>query len=401
MKIIYGWRALLAALLLPGVSFAGSGILKRELARDSGLYVQRVLDERAASLEFVKTTATIADIGTASLYSEINYVTPRSWQKKPFILDAVMNTPVRIGGKWFHIPNRGVYFALQLNPDFEVRVLQNDPAKGDSSSPVRTPSFKPGLTFFITCNKLWNTGYGKPKHYFSFKIYHHSNGQDGYHITSEGYWNLYNGDFSDDVIYEFAYGGMNTGIMKSSVGKELMRAGSGRGTAAYNYYWKGLFSLHPPSGVEQVMREYHIYGYYRTSAQIGFIWAPYYQDYVLNRATKTKNAVGIPVRKEIFRIYATIDYIWDEGLNTGSIYNLRRVKMYDITKRMNAVVTFSARIPGTPFLGLFAQGGYFASDPYNVYFEESMAFFRAGLSVGYFINDMNPDRKKGSLSSTR
>jgi hypothetical protein len=147
------------------------------------------------------------------------------------------------------------------------------------------------------------------------------------------------------------------------------------------------------------MRQYHIYGYYRTTAQAGFIWAPYYQDYVRNRGTKLKTPVGALVRKEIFRVYATFDYIWDEGFNTGSIYNLSRVKIYDITKRMNAVVTFSARIPGTAFLGLFAQGGYFASDPYNVYFEETMAFFRVGLSVGYFINDMNPDRKKGGSTA--
>ena len=322
------------------------------LPNDSASDFKRAVDERSTALDFLKTTTVLSDISTISVYSEIDYVTPRAWQKKPYVANIVINTPVPIGGRWFRIPHHGVYFAMQIHPDFMVRILQNDPAKGDSSLPVRTPSFKPGITFFVTCNRLWNTGDGKPKHYFGLKIYHHSNGQDGYHIAPDGYWNRYNGDFSDNVIYEFIYGGFSGNKVKP-VESEVMRLGSGRTSVAYNYYWKGLFSLHPPSGLAPEMRQYHIYGYYRTSAQAGFIWAPYYQDYVFNRSTKLRKPNGAPVRKEVFRIYATVEYIWDEGLNTGAVQNLSRVKMYDITKRMNAVLTFSARIPGTHFAGLF------------------------------------------------
>ena len=223
---------------------------------------------------------------------------------------------------------------------------------------------------------------------------HHSNGQDGTHFLPDGYWNRYNGDFSDFVIYEFIYGGLKIGRPKNDKEVKAMLGNSTRTSAAYNYYWKGSFQLSPKSSLEPDMNQYHLYGQYRTNGEIGFIWAPYYQDYVLSRDKKVKTIINGPVRKEIFRLYANLTYIWDGDFNTGSIYNLQRVKLYDITKRLNLSVTFSARVPGTSFAGLFVQGGYYGQDPYNVYFQQSVLFIRAGISMGFFSFDMNNDKLK-------
>ena len=364
---------------------------------DSTQRVNRALDERATSLDFFKTTTILADASTASVFSELDYVQPKSWQKKPYIFNGIFNTPVPIGGKWFHIPHKGIYFAMQLHPDVTVRILQNDPAKGDSSSPVRTPSFMPGVTFFITANRFWNKPEDKAKHYFGLKIFHHSNGQDGTHFMPDGYWNRYNGDFSDFVIYEFIYGGIKNGMAKDGAVKKAGIGNSIRTAATYSYYWNGSFQLSPKSSLDPDMTNNHLYGKYRTTGEIGFIWAPYYQDYVVSSDKKTKTVVNNPVRKEIFRVYANFTYIWDYDLNTGPLYNLSRARVYDITKRLNASITFSARIPGVSFAGLFLQTGYYGSDPYNVYFQQSVLFIRTGISMGFFSFDMNPDKKGNNL----
>jgi len=368
------------------------------LAADSAQTVQQVLDERAISLDFFKSTTILTDASTASAYSEVNYVQPRSYQKKPYIFDGIFNTPVPIGGKWFHVPHKGVYFVMQLHPDVTVRILQNDPAKGDSSSPVRTPSLMPGVTFFITANRFWNRPPEKAKHYFALKIFHHSNGQDGIHFLPDGYWNRYNGDFSDFIIYEFIYGGLKQGKPQNDKETKALLGNSTRTSAPYNYYWNGSFQLSPKSSLDPDMTKYHLYGQYRTTGEIGFIWAPYYQDYIVSRDKKIKTPINSPARKEIFRLYANLTYIWDYDFNTGSIYNLQPVKMYDITKRLNISVTFSARVPGTSFAGLFLQGGYYGQDPYNVYFQQSVLFIRAGISMGFFSFDINRDKLKGNFT---
>jgi hypothetical protein len=388
---------LLVLLLITPAELYGGVSEKNKLPEDSVQRIELILDERSTSLDFFKTTTILADASTVSVYSELNYVEPRSWQKKPFIMDGIFNTPVPVGGKWCHIPHHGIYFAMQLHPDITVRILQNDPAKGDSSSPVRTPSFMPGISFFVTSDWFWNRPENKAKHYFAFKIFHNSNGQDGTHFMPDGYWNRYNGDFSDFVIYEFIYGGIKNGQVKNDDKQKALIGNSIRTAATYSYYWNGSFQLSPKSSLVPDMTNYHLYGQYRTTGEIGFIWAPYYQDYVLSRDKKTKTPVNRPVRKEIFRVYANFTYIWDYDLNTGSIYDLSRAKIYDITKRLNATVTFSARIPGVSFAGLFLQAGYYGSDPYNVYFEESMLFLRAGLSMGFFSFDLNPDKQKASV----
>lgn len=373
---------------------------KSGLVEDSTQHLQRMVDERATSLDFFKTTTILADASTASAYSEVNYTQPRSWQKKPYVFDGIFNTPVPIGGKWFRVPGRGIYFAMQLHPDVTVRILQNDPAKGDSSSPVRTPSFMPGLTFFITSNHFWLKPMYTARHYFAFKISHHSNGQDAPHFTPDGYWNRYNGDFSDFIIYEFIYGGLKAGVVKNDREKKAIAGNSIRTSAAYNYYWKGSFQLSPKSSLPVDMNTYHLYGKYRTKGEFGFIWAPYYQDYVISRDKKVRTPVNAPTRKELFRVYANFTYIWDADLNTGSIYNLQRAKVYDISKRLNIAVTFSARIPGTSFAGLFLQGGYYGQDPYNVYFQQSVLFLRAGISMGFFSFDMNADKLKAQKATS-
>ena len=126
-----------------------------------------------------------------------------------------------------------------------------------------------------------------------------------------------------------------------------------------------------------------MYGKYRTQIQFGWIYAPVYQGGIYDRQAHLFKPMYQPERRERFRIWVDMDYIWDVPYRIGPIQNLQNVPIYDITKRLNITVTGSYRIWGTPFAGLFAQVGYYGSDPYNVYFQQSLFFIRAGISAGF------------------
>ena len=358
-----------------------------QVAKDSA-YFSRVLGARESAQSFFQTLQYVSDITLLSAYSEYDKVWPnkKEFPSKPFFMQAQINTPIPIGGKWAKTVKGGLRFALFFHPDIEIRLLRNDPARGDSSTPIRTPSFKPGITLFITQSKLWDNR--NDKHYFGFKVYHHSNGQDGLHFRPQdnGYYNRYNGDFSDFVIFEFMYGGYySRDHIAIDTAKKIFRSRYNHVLyTSSNIYWKAAFTLYPPQFIDSVLYVRSMYGKYRTEVQIGWIYAPVYQEGIRN-PSHTFIPAYQPEKKERFRVYLDMEYIWDLPYRTGPIQNLRNVPIYDITKRMNITVTGSYRIWGTPFAGLFAQVGYYGSDPYNVYFQQSMFFVRAGLSAGFLM----------------
>jgi hypothetical protein len=331
----------------------------------------------------------VSDLTLMSAYSEYDKVWPNysPFEKKPFYMIAQINTPVPIGGKWAKTVKSGLRFALFFHPDFEIRLLRNDPSRGDSSTPIRTPAFKPGFTLFVTQRKLWDNR--ADKHYFALKIYHNSNGQDGTHFRPQdgGYYNRYNGDFSDLIIFQLIYGGFYS-IDHIPVDTALHINHNRYNRVLYtssNFYWKGSFTFYPPRFIDSVLNAQSMYGKYRTEAQLGWILAPVYQEGIKGRQDSRFVPMYKPEKRERFRVYLDMEYIWDLPYRTGPIQDLQNVKIYDITKRLNISLTGSYRIWGTPFAGLFCQIGYYGSDPYNVYFQQSMFFVRAGLSAGFLV----------------
>jgi hypothetical protein len=385
LLVLYKYIQLLAVILL----WIGSASVSAQRLSPDSIYFNKVLEAREGAQSFFQTLQYVSDLSLMSAYSESDKVWPNKpeFPTKPFFMTAQINTPVPIGGKWAKTVRSGLRFALFFHPDIEIRLLSNDKSRGDSSSPIRTPSFRPGLTFFITQKKLWDDR--NDKHYFAFKVYHHSNGQDGTHFRPQdnGYYNRYNGDFSDLVIFQFIYGGIMSWDHQFADSNKLINHNR-YNKVVYNsssIYWKAAFTFYPPAFIDSVLYVRSMYGKYRTEVQLGWIYAPVYQEGIRGRHDSRFIPMYKPEKKERFRVYLDMEYIWDLPYRTGPLQSQQNVAIYDITKRLNITITGSYRIWGTPFAGLFAQIGYYGSDPYNVYFQQSMFFVRAGLSTGFLM----------------
>ncbi len=331
----------------------------------------------------------VSDLTLLSAYSEYDKAWPdtKQFPAKPYFIQAQLNTPIPIGGRWAKTVKGGLRFGVFLHPDIEVRLLRNDRSRGDTSTPIRTPSFKPGVTLFVTQSKLWDNR--KDQHYFGFKIFHLSNGQDGVHFRPQdgGYYNRYNGDFSDFIIFQVLYGGIYSfDRQKIDTSKTIYHSRYNRTLyTSSQIYWKAGVTFYPKVFVDSLLCVEHMYGRYRSNIQIGWTYAPIYQSGIYDQRHGIYRPQYQPERRERFRIWADMEYIWDAPYRTGPLGDLRTVPIYDITKRLNISVTGSFRIWGTPFAGMFFQVGYYGSDPYNVYFQQSLFVVRAGISGGFLV----------------
>jgi hypothetical protein len=283
------------------------------------------------------------------------YNANRDWQKKPFIANADVRICVplfaaQIGKK----EHQKWLFATQLQAGLMVRMFQNDTAQGDQSYSVRTPSYLPGIAFFVTHQRFFNSS--RPwRHYGGLRIWHHSNGQDGYELINEGWANTYNGDFAERVNVEG--------------------------------YWGWLYQKSPLT-------------LQRFWGQVGWDWRPpqlvngrftFYDMYAHRRlhiiANWEQQAESKENNKRAFCRFST-DWVWiaDAAYGYGPAIALQPVSKTDAAKRLNATATFTfyPRHWQTRW-GIFVQGGYYGSDPYNIYFQQQMWFYRVGIAGRTFM----------------
>src|SRR5690349_8566992 len=79
-------------------------------------------------------------------YTALSFVSPpavdRGSPKTWYFLSADIIPQFLIGGDWTR-------FVLHITPRYKVRIFHNDKVAGDSSLPVRTPSYMPGATFYV------------------------------------------------------------------------------------------------------------------------------------------------------------------------------------------------------------------------------------------------------------
>lgn len=317
--------------------------------------------------------------------------------RKPYQLNADIQPMFPVGGERWVIGGerweRPIYSVLHVVPRFRVRILANDAARGDSSSPVRTPSYMPGLEYFISAGKLWNPD-GRSQHYFSLKAWHHSNGQDidGGEFREDGFYNTRNGDFSEQLVLQASYGGV-IGLIP---GKSLFRLDSdtmmrrSRGVHSRQRIpgslspvaWKAGVSHSP--WVTDSVKPY--FGNTRVHLVFTRIWAPRKRELVRN-----SEGVYIPAEnwgfKERWRLDWRLEYIADEPAQyrngpygRGEAYGYKR-----LDKRLNLYGTLYYVFPHVTHTGLFLQAGYYGSDPYNAYFQESQWFWRIGIAMSAFI----------------
>jgi hypothetical protein len=356
------------------------------------------LKKRSLSLDFFNVMNSIAEPSTISFYGlDYTHNSDKIYQKKPFVLNADVQVPISIGGKKWGMKT------LQLIPKFKVRILQNDNQKGDSSLPVRTPSYIPGGYFYWSIPSLWkrNDSTQKLDGWFAgIHIFHHSNGQDGNEFTPDGKINFYNGNFSELIVGELLIGHISEYYSKKTVptsrgntkldstGKVRPRSRTiqtGLKNPNRIFYWRLGFEWHERKHMtNESFRKYNLYGRNRINFQLGYSKIPTYVDIILNSSGTAYYAVTPSQSKESWRLIFNANYIADFTYNTGNENFQKKVGVLNFAKRLNIYGTAYRRIPGAPYAAIFFEAGYYGSDPYNIYFQQSFWQARAGLALAFF-----------------
>lgn len=370
---------------------------------DSIYGISNSVENRARSLNFFKTMLEISEPSTISVKTtDYTLNRDKDLQKRPFILNADIQTPIGLGGKRW---GKKWLSTVHIIPQFKVRIFDNDPMQGDSSLPVRTPSYMPGITYFGTHKKIWNQPVkeGMGSLFTGLKMFHHSDGQDAPEFYQDGSINTYSGDFGEQLVFEFMIGGIygwkcNTpksrkGIKKTPKnGKSFTVRRSERADFDRRLYSKLSYEWHEKTTMTNIAySEYNLYGRHRLNLQAGVSIIPSFVDLIYSEKEGKFVTVTPTQQKETFRFVLNTSYILDKNYNKGDAANQQKVSFLDVSRRLNVNFTAYWRIRNTPFAGLFVQVGYYGSDPYNVYFQQSMWQWRAGLATSFFKYPKNGD----------
>lgn len=315
-----------------------------------------------------------------------------SKQKKNFVLNTTLQPIVGIGGKRWYI--RNYVHTFQIVPIVSIRIFQNDSAFGDHSLPVRTPGFTARLNYYFSHARLWNDS-SRHRIYFGISGFHFSNGQDGYEYinditANDSIVNTYSGNFSEPANLEFMMGGMKkkTKLIRSSEAREKIRSPRRLQFSDRNsfYYWKAAFEYHPKFSTSPKFARYNLYGRKRLNLQFGYIFNP-----SSRHVAYSKNAgKWIPLEnkyqsREVRRLVINLSYILDARYNISTFVRENEfASMFNIEKRLNIDFTWYERIGTVSDYAIFMRIGYYGSDPYNIYFRESLFIARIGIAFGNF-----------------
>jgi len=321
-------------------------------------------------------------------------------QKRPFIINLDSRFPIALAGKNWYSRRSGLFFTLHATPQYQARIFRDDPSQGDSSRSVRTPSYIPGGNLFITHKKWWGKDLNLKKigpvkqHLFAMvRGFHHSNGQDQKEFKEDGTINTYNGNFGEGIVFEVAMGAYytKTGKQTDSLQRRRLFSPSRKFQSTfqkqYNAYWR-LGYEHHPKITERITTnlafdQYDLLGRNLLRFQAGFISCPKTKEYALHKNGE-KVLLNSYEAKERWRLVFNASYISDRKLNSGSIYDLKPIPLGNLGKRVNLDLTFYKKTKGSKHAAWFAQVGYYGSDPYNLYFQQSVLFYRIGLAWSPF-----------------
>lgn len=264
------------------------------------------------------------------------------------------------------------YFMIDLNPVVYTKI------RTDFSSPVRTPSFKPGgRLHFFPKKKSWNNW---ANNYF-VGFYHHSNGQDGpilsknadeyifddYEFINEFDLNVYNGDFSDNYFF--------IGIewywkkKKKIQGSEFIP----------DLFSDGFSSL---STVYALSLSSDVYHFGIEDELIGYL-APYRSNMslkIIRNIAKIKYGEDSHIRFESPTEKDRFSFNLSFGFG-----NMSKLVDYNLLRRVNFEFAYSLRIPASSNIALNFRTGYNGQDLYNIYLEDSNIYVMLGVSTGRFL----------------
>lgn len=359
-----------------------------------------ILQRRNNTASFRNTLEMIAEPSTISGAGITEWNTSG---KKSYVLHADIQMPIALGGKRYSFGGRGKGYwmnTLQAIPQFKVRIFRDDAVWGDSSLPVRTPSYLPRLTYFGAPSGLHNV-YQRSNmeyehlHFLGISVYHHSNGQDGAEFRGDSV-NIYNGNFSENAVFQFLVGGYyrkggspttfqritREETLSDTTEVKTFKTIYAAATKAVHQSWKAGFEWHPAVLSNKVFARAGVYGGNRLQGQYTLIISPVYQEKIHNG--KTWKNIGTPKQKELFRLVLNMEYITDMSFYKGTLNKLQKIAWHDASKRLNINATAYMRIPGTAHAAGFLSAAYWGSDNYNVYFQKSQFQVRGGLAFSFF-----------------
>lgn len=351
------------------------------------VFVDSLLEEmsrtRLEAMYFHQMQQKLSEPSTLSAITDFTYVL-RGIQKKPFVLNANVQTPIALGGYRWNIRNTGILSALHVTPQFRVRIFQNDSAIGDNSLPVRTPSYLPGLTLFLTHKTIYNR-HRRTNHFAGLKGFHHSNGQDGAEFLGNKV-NLYNGNFGEDWVWEILYGGFHRGPLRQNQIDEPSRAKSRWQMFATQFKqkivaWRVSYEWHPSAFTNTAFAVYNLYGRHRVNARADILFVKHYNTYLFSSRSGEYVKIDSAANREQWRLSLNMSLIADPRYSIGNQLVQRTARPTD---RINLYLTLYKPLNSNEYAALFIEGGYYGSDPYNIYFQHRMWFARIGLAFGFF-----------------
>ena len=250
---------------------------------------------------------------------DLSYTSPKGEVGSPvkFVLIGKLTT------SYFLFASEHSRFAFALVPEFTVKVID------ERSAGVRTPSLKLGGIAYYRINSDLNR-----YKYVSLKFNHHSNGQDGEALNSDGTINVKTGNFS-------------TNSLKTSYHFGKTRALSNGQSYQLNHdaglEWNRWFNY------EKALED--DYGFTR-----------------LNYGLSIRRYLDL---KEHWRLNIALNY---------AINKMQTYKLIEIKKRFNAETSFHYSFPFMHKAFLMAAAGYYGEDPYNIYYQNKYAYLRFGVS---------------------
>ncbi len=348
-----------------------------------GIYktYKKILQTRENTMNFFRMQQKLSEPSTISLFDQTNV--RQGVQKKPYILNANIQIPIALGGYRWNV--KGVLATVHLIPQFKVRIFQDDTSVGDISRPVRTPSYMPGGILFLTHEKIWNEQ-RKNNHYVGFKVFHHSNGQDGPEFVDNEV-NVYNGNFGEQAVFEFIYGGVHK--TKPTPKKvdidDYSKQFKMYSETSYNHLisWRVSYEYHPYNLSTEYFRDLNLYGRNRINASLDLMKISKYNTYIFIPEIGHYKKIRSNDEKEKWRLSIHLNYIIDQEYSTGNNIVQKEVEFLD-KSRINFYLSAFMPLRGSPYTALFCEAGYYGSDPYNIYFQYRMLYARFGVSLNFF-----------------
>jgi hypothetical protein len=339
----------LLALLLYPLDTVGQEELKiSQLPSIKQQHLNKRLNQRNKNESFLQQTLNYSALSFAT-GPFMDLGSPKKW----YILSSDIIPQFVIGGRWMPFP-------IHFTPRFKARILRNNHKEGDSSFPVRTPSFMPGATIYFPMT--YKREEDLKIRFGSLSVFHHSNGQDQPEFKTNGEINTYNGNFSTNYV-EPAFYFRNRKSFNAK--KERFRCNDGS-SGYLDVYGRigGEFHFLTAANLR------NSYGKTRVNGQLGWIWVKNYSEHI-NK---------IDVGRECY-LKETDRFV----LNTTFITGNRTRGLNKFEKRINLDANYYVRIPTSPNAAGFLCLGYYGSDPYNIYYENNYFYFRMGLALGFFV----------------